>query len=251
MFCPHCGKEVADNQVYCQYCGVLLAEPAVRVSGERSRTAWEDRESLGFLTGLLRTLRETVFSPSQFFKKMSVTGGLTDPLLYAMIVGMAGLTFFYFWDVLLHNPLRSYMTPELRAAADRNLISTIGTVVVAVLTPFVLIFWLFLVSGMLHIFLLVVRGGRAGFEATFRVVSYSISPFVFLIIPVCGMPITSLWIMTLAIIGLKQTHEISGGKAAFAVLFPFIFCCGLLILAIVVFMSAVAASFGWVMNMSH
>ncbi len=251
MFCPHCGKEVADDQVYCQHCGTLLAEPAVPVFGVRNRTAWEDRESVGFLTGLLKTLKETLLSPSQFFKKMAVTGGLTDPLLYAMIVGMAGLTFFYFWDILLHDSLRSFMTPELRAAADRNLISTMGTVVVALLTPFVLIFWLFVVSGMLHIILLMVRGASAGFEATFRAVSYSVAPLVFLVIPVCGMPITSLWIMILAIIGLKQAHEITGGKAAFAVLFPFLFCCGLFILAIAVFMSAVVASFGWVMNMSH
>jgi len=251
MFCPQCGKEVADDQAYCHYCGALLAEPPALVPAGRSGTAWEDRENTGFLTGLFRTLKETIFAPSQFFKKMAVTGGLTDPLLYAMIVGMVGIIFFYFWDILLRTPLQSFMTPELRAAADRSLVSSMGTAVTAVLMPFVLIFWLFAVSGMLHLFLLMVRGARAGFEATFRVVSYGVSPLVFLVIPVCGMPVTSVWIMTLAIIGLKEAHEISGGKAAFAVLFPLLFCCGLLILTIALFMSAIAASFGWVMNMYH
>jgi len=251
MFCPHCGKEVVADQVYCQHCGALLVEPPTApISNERRRTAWEDRESAGFLTGLFRTLKETIFAPSQFFKKMSVTGGLTDPLLYAMIVGMSGMTFFYFWDILLFIPLRSFMSPELLAAANPNLVNSMGAAVKAVLMPFVLIFWLFIVSGALHLFLLMVRGARAGFETTFRVVCYGVSPVMFLVIPVCGMPITSLWVMTLAIIGLKEAHEISGGKAAFAVLFPFVICCGLLILIIAVFMSAIAASFGWIMNVS-
>lgn len=250
MFCPHCGKEVADDQAYCQHCGVLLVEPAAPVSGGRSGTAWEDRESTGFLTGLFRTLKETIFAPSQFFKKMAVTGGLTDPLLYAMIVGMTGLTFFYFWDILLHTALRNLMTAELLSATDRSLVNSMGTAVRAVLMPFVLIFWLFIVSGMLHLFLLMVRGARSGFEATFRVVCYGVSPLVFLIIPVCGMPVTTVWMMTLAIIGLKEAHEISGGKAAFAVFFPFLFCCGLLILTIAVFMSTIVTSIGWILNMS-
>ncbi len=51
--------------------------------------------------------------------------------------------------------------------------------------------------------------------------------------------------MTTAIIGLKEAHETSGGKAAAAVLFPLLFCCGLAVLAIALFMGAVAASFGY------
>ncbi len=251
MFCPHCGKEVADDQTYCQHCGTLLAEPATPVSAVRKRTAWEDRDNSGFLTGILRTLKETLFAPSRFFKQMAVTGGLTDPLLYAMIVGTMGITFYYLWDIFLHASLRSFMTSDLLTAADRNPISKMGTATVAVLTPFVLIFWMFIVSGLLHLFLLIVRGARSGFEATFRVVSYSISPFVFLIIPFCGMLVTSLWMMILVITGLKEAHEISRGKATFAVLFPFFFCFGFFILAIALFMSAIAASFGWIINMSH
>lgn len=251
MFCPNCGKEVTDDQAFCQYCGTPLAKPAVAPSGGRCQTSWENRENIGFLTGLLRTLKETLLAPSQFFRKMTVTGGLVDPILYAMIIGMAGLTFYYFWDILLSNPLQGFINPELRAAYEHNTLNSPGKAVTAILTPFILIFWLFIVSGMLHLFLLMVRGARASFEATFRVVSYGVAPFVFLIIPVCGMPVTSLWFIILAIIGLKEAHEITGGKATLAVLLPFLFFCGLLVLAIAVFMSAAAASFGWIMHLSH
>ncbi len=246
MFCPQCGKEIAEAQAFCQYCGARLGEPAPAVTtadaGGRGKTPWEDREAIGFLKALFRTLKETLFSPTVFFGKMRVTGGFSDPLLYALIVGMGGLMAFYVWDILLHTSVQNFMTPELRAASEGNMLRGQGMTFMAVLMPFLLIIWLFAVSGLLHLFLQLVRGAKTGFEATFRVVSYSISPFVFLLIPFCGMPMTSLWGLVLTIIGLKEAHGISGGKAAVAVLFPFIFCCGLIVTAIALFMGAIAAA---------
>jgi hypothetical protein len=248
MFCPYCGREIAEDHAFCQYCGGKVEEAGPAASGGRIKTPWEDRDAVGILNGLFRTVRESLFRPSAFFGRMPVTGGLADPLLFAMIVGMVGLMFFYLWDILLHDSFQNFMTPELRAAAGRNVLRSKDAPFAALMTPFLLLIWLFIAAGMLHLFLLMVRGAKAGFEATFRVVSYCVSPFLFLAIPVCGMPITAVWVMSLAIIGLKEAHEISGGKASFAVLFPFLFCCGLIVIAIALFMGAVAASFGTMMN---
>ena len=246
MFCPHCGKEVTEGQVFCQNCGSRLIEDTegTKPGGGRSRTPWEDRENTGSVSGLLLTVKEVIFSPTQFFRRMPVSGGLTDPLLYALIIGMTGLMFFYLWDVLLHDSMQNFMTPEMRAAAGRAAIGGSKSAVAAIITPFLLIMWLFVVSGMLHLFLQLARGAKAGFEATFRVVSYSVSPFLFMVIPFCGMFITALWSMMLIIIGLRDAHETTGGKAAFAVLFPLIFCCGVIAVLMVIFMGAFFASFG-------
>jgi hypothetical protein len=102
---------------------------------------------------------------------------------------------------------------------------------------------------MLHLFLMIAGGAKAGFEATFRVVSYSVSPFLFMVIPYCGMPIMMLWALTLAMIGLRDAHETTGGKATAAVLFPFLFCCGMMVLSAVMFMGAIASSFGAMFQM--
>jgi hypothetical protein len=248
MFCPHCGKEVAEEQVFCQHCGSSLTPPAGAAEETRSRTPWEERHDIGFFNGLFRTLKETLLAPSAFFRKMPVTGGLTDPLLYALFVGMAGLMVFYLWDVLLRDPMQSFMSPQFRAASERNALYSRGGPFFAVLTPFFLLFWLFIISGIQHVILSVIRGAQAGFEATFRVVSYSISPFVFLMVPLCGMPVASTWMLVLTIIGLKEAHRISGGKAAFAVLFPFFLCCGLFLLVIALFLSAIVATFGGILQ---
>jgi hypothetical protein len=253
MFCPHCGKEITEGQTFCQHCGSRLSADSgiIAPAGGRSKTPWEDRENTGYFGGLFRTAREVLFSPTRFFQRMPVTGGVADPLLYSLIMGMIGLMFFYLWDIMLHDSMQSFMTPEMKAAAGRTAIRGVSSVFTAVITPFLLILWMFVVSGMLHLFLMLARGAKAGFEATFRVVGYSISPFLFLAIPFCGLPITAIWAMMSVIIGLREAHETAGGKAAFAVLFPFIFCCGAIIILAVIFMSAFVASFGSLVNMRN
>ncbi len=244
MFCSHCGNEVTEGQTFCQQCGSRLTPEAGSdaPAGGRSKTPWEDRENTGYVNGLRRTLKDTLFTPSNFFRKMPVTGGLTDPLLFALIIGMTGLIFLYAWDILLQDSMRSFMTQELKAAAGRAMFQGLESAVPVIMTPFLLIIWLFIISGMLHLFLMITHGAKAGFEATFRVVCYSTSPFLFMLIPYCGLPIMLLWVMTLLLLGLKEAHETTGGKSAFAVLFPFIFCCGLIMIAAALFMGAVAAS---------
>ncbi len=254
MFCQHCGKEILEGQVFCQHCGARLAgedhaSGITQPDGGRYKTPWEDRGTNGFFNGLFKTVRDVLFSPSDFFKKMPVTGGLTDPLLFAMIIGTVGLLFLSVWDLLLHDSMQSFMTPEMRNAAGRGMSSGVASPLGTAMMPFLLIIWLFVASGLLNLFLMIVGGARAGFEATFRVVSYSVSPFLFMVIPFCGMLFTTIWVLTLAIIGLRDAHETTGGKATVAVLLPFLFCCGVLILAAVLFMGAIASSFGAMMQM--
>jgi hypothetical protein len=252
MFCPHCGKEVTEGQIFCQHCGARLAGEAASapVPGVREKTPWEDREVRGFFGGLFKTLNETLFRPSEFFKKMSVTGGLTDPLLYALIIGMVGLMFSYLWQISLKSAMQDMM-PGMQAATGQYMFQGVGMAILAFFSPFLIILGLFVSSGILHVFLMMVKGARAGFKATFRVVAYGYSANIFLIIPFCGGLLAVVWAVVLYIIGLKEAHEITGGKAAFAVFLPLIVCCGLITIAIALFMGAAAASLGTFMQMQR
>jgi hypothetical protein len=253
MFCPHCGKEVAESQAFCQHCGASLAEsvPALApVAGGRTKTPWEDRENTGFFWGLFSTLKECLFKPSGSFRRMPVAGGLTDPLLYALIVGMVGMMFLYLWQILLKGTVQSYLPSGMATTPGSQVFQGIGTAFMAILAPFLIIIGLFITSGLLHLFLLLIKGARAGFEATFRVVSYSYSANIFFIAPICGSFIACIWALVITIIGLKEMHEISGGKAALAVFLPVFLCCGVIFLAAsAVFMGVLAASLSTMMNM--
>jgi hypothetical protein len=173
---------------------------------------------------------------------MNVTGGITDPLLYALITGMVSWMIYYFWIIVLHDPLSSYIPQTGSSGLD--VFQGSGIVAAAILTPFILIASLFIWSGILHLLLMMVRGAKNGYEATFRVVSYSSGASVFLMVPFCGAIIASLWTIVIAIIGLKEAHGTTGGKASFAVLFPLILCCAVVMLFFLLVLGTVAASFG-------
>jgi endogenous inhibitor of DNA gyrase (YacG/DUF329 family) len=245
MYCPHCGKEVGDHQPFCQFCGTRInsIDPSGGIPG-RERTSWEDRQQQGLLKGLLRTLRTSLFNPSQFFRSMNVSGGLTEPMLYALIVGMAGIMVFYFWQILLQGLLPVSLTSEMSGPVGLNLFSGVGMAVVAFVMPFIIILHTFLWAGLLHVVLMMVQGAKNGFEATFRTVAYSYGSNVFLMIPFCGGLIAGVWNIIIVIIGLKESHGTSGGKAAFAVLFPVIFCCAAVLFFVLAVLGIVAASFG-------
>ena len=250
MFCSQCGKEVMEGQMFCPACGnrisVAAANGTSASAATRSRTAWEDRERTGFFSALLATLKETLFSPTEFFRTMNVTGGLSEPLLYAMIVGVVGIMVSYVWQVLFQASFLGYLPSEVQGTMGIGSLGNIGLAFVAILIPFFVICSLFLWAGMLHLLLLMVRGANNGFEATFRAVAYSYSTYIFMTVPFCGGLIASVWSMVVAIIGLKEAHGTSGGKASFAVLFPLILCCALAFLITALVLGTVAASFGTV-----
>lgn len=242
MFCPHCGKEISENQAFCQFCGGATAVQAAVIPGTgRSKTAWEDERTQWTFGGLLATLKGSLFKPSEFFRTMNVTGGLTGPMLYAMIVGMAGIMMLYFWQIALRDTYPAGLSSSLQGA---HMFSGVGMGVMAVVTPFAIIAGLFLGSGMLHLLLLMVRGSKNGFEATFRVVAYAYGSNIFMAVPFCGGFLAALWNIVVVIIGLKEAHGTSGGKAAFAVLFPLILCCAGVVLFTMLVLGTMAASFG-------
>lgn len=234
MFCPHCGKDITEGQAFCQHCGGMLEKPE-STADLREKTPWEDRALQGFIGGLLKTMKGSLFTPAEFFRKMPVKGGLTDPLLYALIVGMIGMMASYVWQIMLEDTFRGFIPAEMKAAAGYNIFHGIGMAVLAVITPFMIIVALFVWAGILHLLLMLVHGSKNGFEATFRAVSYSYGANIFMALPFCGGFVALVWSIVLAIIGLKEAHGTSGGRASFAVLFPLIACCvGVVLIAMLI-----------------
>lgn len=261
MICPHCGQEAPEDHIFCHQCGARLRDEETQPAAEeharvmeqpgrrgREKTPWEDRDARGFFAGLFTTMNEVILRPSEFFKKMRVAGGLTDPLLYALIVGMIGLTFSYFWQILTSGAFEN-MIPGLQAGLGQNMLQGGGLALLAFFSPFIIIIGLFITAGILHLCLMLVNGARTGFEATFRVVSYGYSANILLAIPVCGSLLAAIWAVVLYVIGLREAHETTGGKAAFAVFLPAIACCGIVLFGIALLLGAAAGSLGSIIQL--
>ncbi|MGQ9638277.1 MAG: YIP1 family protein [Thermodesulfobacteriota bacterium] len=234
--CPKCGFEQPETDE-CIKCGIIISkfkqyqkmarsyEGQVREISTMERTVlpWESGE--GFIGSFLKTAKEVLFSPTPFFKKVAKGTGFGSPLLFGLLTGIIGFGFSFLWQWLFFSQIiptqiRSFFPYELYFA-----FLLIGL-------PFGLIFSLFVGSGITHLSLLLVSGNRSGFEATFRAIAYSYGAHLFNLIPIIGNLIGSIYIIVLFILGIREGHGISTGRAAIAVLLPAIVVFLLILLAI-------------------
>jgi hypothetical protein len=234
--CPHCGRDLdpAEGQRYCSFCGYELEKPATNESAElppqidlftdQDRYCpWEDQDKIGFLEGLLRTLKESLFTPHEFFYKLPVEGGFFIPLLYALIIETFATLVSYAWAFSLD---RSWL--------GTTKLSGFWIIILGVLVP-ILVFLRIIVSAfVLHVALFLVAAAKRNFEATFRVACYSCGPELFNVVPVVGGAVALVWQLYLVTIGLREVHGITTGRSLTAVLLPMILCCGLVLTGIVV-----------------
>ena len=89
-----------------------------------------------------------------------------------------------------------------------------------ILAPIFAAIGLFIGAGILHLLVMLIVGSRnSGFEGTFRVSAYSSVTSLVSWIPVIGW-IASLYGIYLAIMGIREVHNTSTGKAAIVVLIP-------------------------------
>ncbi|MDZ7695492.1 MAG: YIP1 family protein [Deltaproteobacteria bacterium] len=89
-----------------------------------------------------------------------------------------------------------------------------------VLVPVGIIVAMFVYSAVLHLFLLMVRGGKNGFEATFRVIAYSQAAQGFSVVPVIGGWIAGIWQFVVQVIGLREIHGVSYLRVIMAFILP-------------------------------
>jgi hypothetical protein len=113
--------------------------------------------------------------------------------------------FGFFWQFLMWSGRLLALGEALVGHLNMSLIF-FGIIIIS---PLFVIVVMFLTSAILHLLLLIVRGGKNGFEGTFRVVSYSQATQIWGVIPFLGGLIGGLWIIIVQIIGLREIHGTS------------------------------------------
>jgi hypothetical protein len=182
-----------------------------RSAEKRKYCPWEDMERLGFFEAFLTTLRDVLFSPTRFYGRMPTRGGLTNPLIFGLILGVLGGVLGLAWQQVLMLRLGQFLE-----------IGTTHLVGITIGLPLIVLVTLYLGSAIIHLCLMVVGGNRRGFEATFRVITYSWSTQIFALIPFVGGLIIPIYALAIEIIGLREGHGIGTGRAVLAVFLPFI-----------------------------
>jgi hypothetical protein len=185
---------------------------------------WEHRQQLGFFKAFFDTVSVLLMKPGEAFVMMKREGGMTDPLLFAMIGGSAGTIASTLFQIGLQS------IPGI--GGSNNIVAVFGMGVVVgflILTPLLMAAGMFIGSAILHLCLMLLGGANKPFEATFRVVCFSCgAAYLLSIIPFCGGYITPIYNIVLECIGISRAHETTMGKAVLAVLLPLIVCCGII-----------------------
>jgi len=192
--CPNCGNRFE-----------YLRRQEAAITEKRHATPWERLSQLGLWESIKQTLKSVIFSPKNMFSAMPVSGGWREPLAFGLLVGSISSMVGFFWEFMiatggLLNPL---------GGLSISLSSPIIFLSFIFLSPLLVTVNLFISSAVIHLLLLLVRGGKNRFEATFRVVAYSQATSVWSILPFIGSPIGWVWKSIVLIIGLREAHEIN------------------------------------------
>jgi hypothetical protein len=232
--CPQCGFEQPETDT-CIQCGITISkyfqyqgmarsyEGKIReISSEEKYAPFESGE--GFIGAFLKTIHEALFSPTRFFKKVATGEGYWTPLIYGIITGIIGRFADFFWTWLVVIP---FLPPSIRNFLAISY--TFALVIIIFSMPLWVAFSILLWSGITHFCLIIVRGSKKGFEGTFRAISYSYSARLFHIVPFIGSTIGFVYRIVLAIIGVREAHGITTGRALIAILLPLIVVVGIVI----------------------
>jgi predicted Zn finger-like uncharacterized protein len=246
--CPQCNytRSIPDERipprirwVRCPRCGARFE--FVRDEGHKEEkmslaTPWEQRAHRGLWQGVKGTIRGVLFSPKSTFSSMPVTGGWREPLSFGLLIGSIGSMFSFFWEFMALS--MGFLKPLW--GVSTSIRSPLVFLVLIFLSPLFVTVYLLISSVIIHALLLLVRGGKNGYEATFRVVAYSQATRVWSVIPLLGDAIGWIWRSIVYIVGLKEAQETSYARVILAFSLPF----ALLVVLISALLLFVIHSFG-------
>ena len=253
--CPHCNffKELPEDKVpagvkwaRCPQCGDRFPLPTRGPASDPDRSAglkppetikargtcaWENRGQSGSWKAIYETVKGVLFSPTDFFGKMTFQGGAKDPLIFGIMIGSIGTMFGFFWSFLM---MWGSILSLGEGRIDPSLMGVIF-ILLMVFSPLLITITILLTSAIMHLLLLITGAGKHRFEATLRVVSYSQATQIWGVVPIVGGIVGNLWFLIVQIIGLREIHETSYWRIFVALLIPFAFILILLVVGIIFF----------------
>jgi hypothetical protein len=202
---------------------------------------WEERARYGFLESLVETVKLFVTMPAEAWRRTPEKGNLLNPLLFAILVSWVGALFSAIYSMFFTVPWLRMLPAGMRERMPMTGHAA-GFFVQGVFAPVFIAFGLFIGSAILHVCLMLVGGlasSTAGFDGTFRALSYSAVADLANAIPFFGGLVAAVWKIVLVVIGFTVLHKTTQGKAIAAVLIPVVLCCGCVMIAGTVIMGMI------------
>jgi len=193
-------------------------------------TPWERRKELGFWRGWGQTLKQSMFSPEEFWSSVRPDGPIGDPILFAWLTLAITSAITAYPNHAISTWLTRLMVsagqfpPELRRLmeGERSPAFFWGWLVgyVLLMPAFAII-----AGGIVHVLLLLTGGAKGGFSATMRAVCYAAGPLLFSLIPLVGGIVGSVYSAVLFFWGLVRLHRSDWWRPVLSFVLLLAFCC--------------------------
>jgi len=218
--CPHCGFETGEGATTCPLCGsrtgssAAAAGSAPRAGDDRGvagpAVGWEDPRGT-FPSNLVATWRASLFEPAAFFRGLPYGASLARPVLYYLIISVTSAFFGLVW---------ASVSESLFPSMTFGSFEQVGPLVWFFFEPFAALIALGVGTLVLHALALILAADPRGMGATLRVFCYARGPSVFTIVPILGPLVGFVWSAVLLVVGVREAHQTTGGRAAVIVVTP-------------------------------
>lgn len=194
--------------------GTGPGEPSPRTSGG---SASGDFNLGDPIRSFIQTTRGVLLNPVAFFRNVPRQNGFAAPLVYALICSVIAGVLGGIVNLLL-----------ALALGEQGIAGAVGVLFFTIiLTPILTVIGLFIGAGIYHLLvLLLIKPSNAGFEATFRVVAYaSVTQLLSWLtgVPILGVLVAvviGVYSIVLSVLGIREIHSTTTGRAALVVLIP-------------------------------
>lgn len=195
---------------------------------------WPPADGESIISAFGRTWHGSALQPSAFFARMPQRGSLGAALLYYLAIGIAVAGVQLFWVMISGAAAQ----PREVTAGSVDSALALNPLLNFFLSPLFLLGTLFLSAAVVHGMLKLLGGAAQNYVYTVRLFCFAYSPQILGVAPRIGAFIGFVWMVVVAILGIRAGHGTTTGRAATAVLVPVILA---LVLVAVVFLAAQAA----------
>jgi len=196
------------------------------VEGQEDGPAWEQRQTLGLGKALIETWKEVLLHPGIAFSRMKTRGGFASPLLFIAVMLIIWGVFASVYQLIS----QSFLSAAASSRTDASTMAAFGvgtptlTLIMIVFSVPLMLALTFVSAGITHFCLMLLKGTSKSYEATYRVIAYSHSAWIFSLIPCVGGILSGIWALVCTIIGLSRVHRTEGWRATVALLLPGFVC---------------------------
>jgi len=181
---------------------------------------WPPGPRVSALDALGETIRQSLLEPTRFFRALPVQSPLGPALVYYVLLAVAGAGIMLFWGSVFALFVEPGSLPgALLGVGDGDFGARLAEFL---FSPLASLIGLGIGTLVVHLALVIFGGARNGLGATLRALAYTAASQLFVILPGIGIFVAMGWWLALAVIGLREVHGTTTGRAVAAILAPIV-----------------------------